>query len=109
MEEARKISQEIERGKKWQDVPKELIEKLGDSFGFLDPKGFRYYLPAFMIYSLQNYSSGYVFIDSVYFALANQTRYYQKYQKHLALLNQEHLEVAQEYVSFIKTYSHSFI
>ncbi|OKH53909.1 hypothetical protein NIES2101_09175 [Calothrix sp. HK-06] len=101
MEEARKISQKMAGKQKWQEIPKELIEELGDSFGFLDSKGFRYYLPAFMIYSL-NYNSGYAFIDSVYSALKYKPKYY---QKHLALLNPEQLEVAQEYVNLIDSYA----
>ena len=101
MEEAKKISQKMPGQQKWQNISKELIEELGDSFGFLDPKGFRYYLPAFMIYSL-NDNSGYAFIDYVYSALAYQHKYY---QKHLALLNQEQLEVTQEYIKLMDSYA----
>jgi hypothetical protein len=43
--------------KRWQDVADEEIEKHGNALGFLDPKGFRYYLPAYMRWSLQHLKS----------------------------------------------------
>ncbi|WP_158632999.1 DUF6714 family protein [Dulcicalothrix desertica] len=101
IEEARKISQKMTFEQRWQDIPSYFLEELGDSFGFLDSKGFRYYLPVFMIYSLNN-NSGYAFTDSVYSALKYKPKFY---QKHLALLNQEQLEVAQEYVKLIDSYA----
>ncbi|MBW4600813.1 MAG: hypothetical protein KME29_14735 [Calothrix sp. FI2-JRJ7] len=101
MEEAREISQKMTFEQKWQDIPKEFLEELGGFFNFIDPKGFRYYLPAFLIYSL-NYNSGYVFTDFVYSTLKYKPKHY---QKHLALLNQEQLEVAQEYINLIDSYA----
>jgi hypothetical protein len=47
--EARKQDTET----RWQEVPAKWIEELGDDFTFLDAKGARYYLPAFMVWSLR--------------------------------------------------------
>ncbi len=38
---------------RWQDVPDEAIEKPDLSLSFLDPTGFRYYLPAYMMWELR--------------------------------------------------------
>lgn len=38
----------------WRDVPDELIERHYDALTCLDPNGFRYYLPAYMIWSLKH-------------------------------------------------------
>ena len=41
---------------RWQEIPESWIERLGDALTFVDdPEGFRYYLPAFMIWILNNY------------------------------------------------------
>ena len=42
---------------RWQDVPEEDIEHGSLSLNYFDPKGFRYYLPAYMIWSLRNYET----------------------------------------------------
>jgi hypothetical protein len=42
---------------RWQDVPDEWIEYFYDVFSFFDAKGFRYYIPAYMIWVLKNYRS----------------------------------------------------
>ncbi len=39
---------------RWQDVPIEDIEREYAIFSFLDDKGFRYYLPAYMTWMLRN-------------------------------------------------------
>jgi hypothetical protein len=56
---------EIARAKdtdtKWQDVPDEWMAEmgLGDvALSYLDPEGFRYYLPAYMIWMLKSWRDG---------------------------------------------------
>jgi hypothetical protein len=41
--------------RRWQDVPDEQIEEHYSILCFLDAEGFRYYIPAYMIWSLRNY------------------------------------------------------
>ncbi len=53
--EERMVARKMDTDKRWQDVPWEWIEKLHDALAFLDPKGWRYYIPAYMLYSLNNY------------------------------------------------------
>lgn len=43
--------------KRWQEVSDEEIEKHGNALAYLDPKGFRYYLPAYMRWSLRHLDS----------------------------------------------------
>lgn len=40
---------------RWQDVPEDDIFSCCSALSFLDEKGFRYYLPAFMIYGLKHW------------------------------------------------------
>ncbi len=43
----------------WQEIPEEILTKFIDSLGifyyYLDPKGWRYYLPAYIVWSLHQY------------------------------------------------------
>jgi hypothetical protein len=47
--EARKLDTDT----RWQDVPDDLIERSPSILSFLDPKGLRYYIPAYMRWSLR--------------------------------------------------------
>ncbi len=51
---------------RWQDVPPEHIARLGwfDPLLYLDPKGFRYYIPAFLIWYLTSHTDSNIY-DSV--------------------------------------------
>lgn len=54
---------------KWQDVLDEDIENHHSILSFLCPKGFRYYIPAYMIWTLKNYkTSGSSSVDSTIYA-----------------------------------------
>lgn len=41
----------------WWEVPDERIAELYEALSFVDPKGFRYYIPAYMIWTLKHYRS----------------------------------------------------
>ena len=41
----------------WQRIPDEVLEKFTVTFPFTDGKGYRFYLPAYMIYTLKTYKT----------------------------------------------------
>lgn len=47
----------LDTDRKWQDVSEETILASSAAPAFLDAKGFRYYLPAFIVYGLKNWNS----------------------------------------------------
>jgi hypothetical protein len=51
----RTAARELDTDCRWQDVPDRLIEENDSVLSFMDPTGFRYYLPAYMVWSLRNY------------------------------------------------------
>src|SRR5262249_23750467 len=53
----RSAARELDTDRRWQDVPDHLIEANDSALCFVDPKGFRYYLPAYMVWSLRNYET----------------------------------------------------
>lgn len=41
----------------WEDIPEEWIEECSSALPFLDPQSWRYYIPAYMIWTLKNYEN----------------------------------------------------
>ena len=53
-EQEMKLARRKDREARWQDVPEEEIEKCYNSLAHLDAKGLRYYLPAFMRWTVRH-------------------------------------------------------
>ena len=63
-------ARQLDRDRKWQDVPDKDIEEHYSILSFLDLKGFHYYIPAFMRWSLRHHNtSTSSSCDSAVFAL----------------------------------------
>lgn len=54
-EEEQRAARRLDTERRWQDVPDEDIRACGSALSFLDAKGFRYYIPAFMLYGLRHW------------------------------------------------------
>ena len=53
--EEQRVARHLDLEQRWQDVPDEDIFAYCSALSFLDEKGFRYYIPAFMICSLKHW------------------------------------------------------
>ena len=53
------------KGHHWRDVSFDMLDNLRDSLPFLSPEGFRFYVPAFMIYCITDFSRSDVASQSV--------------------------------------------
>ena len=54
----------------WREIDDKTLEKFTVTFCFTDLKGFRFYLPAYMIYALRNYkTSDSIITDHVIYAI----------------------------------------
>lgn len=105
LEEATKIGQEMDLDTQWQDVPDEWLMEFHDIFSFLDPKGFRYYIPAYMIWSLKEpKASDSNSLTSLIWALESKLGHH---KAHFKILNQEQLQVISDFIEFVKTYIYS--
>ncbi len=98
--EARKLDTE----KRWQDIPEDWIQK-ENSFSaalcFLDPQGFRYYIPAFMIFAIRHYddASSLAGPDFTIYAFKDERMWRETW----ALLNKEQKEAVAEFLRFMAT------
>ena len=54
-EKEQRAARLLDRETRWQDVPGEDIDACCSALSFLDAKGFRYYVPAFMIHGLKRW------------------------------------------------------
>ncbi len=69
-DEDRTEARKLDRDRTWQDVPSADIERFSWVLSFMDPIGFRYYLPAYMTWALKNYrNSNSASIDHAIYSL----------------------------------------
>jgi Cysteine-rich CPCC len=99
MEEAQKIGREKDSESRWQDVPDKWIEYF-HVFPYFDDKGFRYYIPAYMIWSLKYYeTSNSASVSSTIYVLENSDGYY---SRHFELFNTTQLQAVEAFLKFMK-------
>lgn len=53
----------------WQTLPDELMQDEQYCFSFLEKKGLKYYLPAFMVFAVRDYTGSYSIPDNIIFQL----------------------------------------
>lgn len=63
-------ARKLDTDTRWQDVPEHLLRNHVSVLSFLDDLGFRYYLPAFLVYGLTNQDQA--VLDSCEFHLLNE-------------------------------------
>jgi hypothetical protein len=84
----------------WQDIPDEKIEQLGNALGYLDPEGFRFYIPRFMLFDLRDAgpsnSATFAVSDALHAADVPET------SAPLALLSPEQRSVLRDFVQFFR-------
>jgi hypothetical protein len=78
-EAERAAARELDKDRRWQDVPDHLIETHSDTLCFVDPKGFRYYLPAYMVWALRHFQTSDSFsVNHVIYSLTIREGFYTK-------------------------------
>ena len=82
----------LDREQRWQDVTEDDIRSFQEYFTFADAEGWRFYLPAHMVYYLRGFPD-YAW-DAVYWALSSPDR-------RLELLDAEQLQCVQEFLQLI--------
>ncbi len=70
-EEAR-AARERDTDSDWQEVPAQVIERLSWALCFVDPQGFRYYVPAYMSFALRHAESDSNSVDFTIYAFDTQ-------------------------------------
>jgi hypothetical protein len=92
---------------RWQQIPTSKIERFCGSMTFLDSEGFRFYLPAFIIYGLNTFNPdfGSMEADGVLFAAES---YSDSHKDNFAILNTEQLRAVASFLKFTSLYVEKF-
>ena len=88
---------------RWQDISSEKIGKFHMSLVFFDDKGFRFYLPAFMIYALDSFdpTHGNMDADGVLFATSDPHGYH---KENFEILTPSQMEAVAAFLKFSHLY-----
>jgi len=90
---------------RWQDIPRSKIEKLGVSLTFLDPKGIRFHLPAFMRCALQLWAESehadFYQSDMLIYGLDDGPRSTGYYEHAFLLLSEKQHQAVAAYLKFV--------
>ncbi len=93
---------------RWQDIPSDKIDKFHMSLVFFDDKGFRFYLPAFMIFALDSFNRtfGSMDDDGVRFATSDPHGFH---KDHFEILNPSQMEAVAAFIGFSRLYDNGRI
>lgn len=83
--EERAETRKLDTETRWQDVPAEDITQGYNVLNFLDPKGFRYYIPAFLIWHLTSEEDSNTY-DSIDYYLDRSYKRDESYRLNVSLL-----------------------
>ncbi len=112
-EEGRATARLKDTDTRWQDVSDKLIEYFSDVLSFFDAKGFRYYIPAYMIWSLKNYQTSQSWsVDSTIYAFLiykyDKFPDYDPYHR-FRLLNEEQSKAIANFLKFMANYCDDWV
>ena len=88
---------------RWQDVPKEHIRRCQSALSYVDKTGMRFYLPAYMIWYLQNWGTEEISYDHALYSLDNHSKNAELAEYHkerFSLFTQEQLKACALFVKF---------
>jgi hypothetical protein len=99
VEEYLRLSLDDERDD-WQKIDDKTLEQFQVTFSFTDWKGFRFYLPAYMIWTIRNPESDSILGDNTIYAL-DPTSASKLYKKPFAeILNKQQMEAVVKFLEY---------
>ena len=97
-------AQETERT--WSEIPDEVIDNHEAALSFVDPEGFRYYLPAFMRWALRHYKqSNRITVDTAIYALYPGPGFFEWNMQRFQVFNEEQSKVICRFLRFMAEYT----
>lgn len=86
----------LDTEERWQDISDEKLHRLSDTLPFMDAEGFRFHIPRFMVFNLNNETSdSWAYASAIYWSDMRE-----RTGDHLALLSNEQREVIQAFFEF---------
>ena len=100
-------ARKMDSDQSWEEVPSADIARFYSVLSFFDPKGFRYYLPAYMIWSLRNYeTSASPSADATIFALtfSGDHKYERYHRERFELLTKDQARAVCRFLQYLIEY-----
>ena len=107
--ERKQIREEFSRYENWQDVPRELLLYERDALSLFEPQGFRFYLPAYMLFAVEDYEGADIIPESIVHSLTLPdagTELYEFVRERLVLFGEEQRKAILLFLEYLE-HSHA--
>ena len=103
--ERKQIREEFSRYENWLDVPRELLLQERDALPLFEPQGFRFYLPAYMLFALEDYEGADMIPESIVHSLTLPdagTEFYEFVQERLVLFGEGQRKAILNFLEYLE-------
>jgi hypothetical protein len=88
-DDERRAARALDTDARWQDVSDSLMDELPSAVGYLDDKGFRYYLPAFLVADIHRRGSWESAVDDNFHSILRRPDRVEYLKAHLSAAQKE--------------------
>ena len=103
--ERKQIREGFSRYENWLDVPSELLVQERDALPLFEPQGFRFYLPAYMLFALEDYEGADMIPESIVHSLTLPdagTELYEFVRERLVLFSEEQRKAVLHFLEYLE-------
>ena len=103
--ERKQIREEFSRYEDWRDVPRELLQREQDALPMFEPQGFRFYLPAYMLFSVEDYEGADIIPECIVGLLTlpdEGTEFYEFIRERLVLFSEEERKAILHFLEYLE-------
>lgn len=103
--ERKRIREEFSGYENWLDVPRELLLQERDALPLFEPQGFRFYLPAYMLFTIEDYDGADMIPESIVHSLTLPdagTELYEFVRERLVLFSEKQRKAVLHFLEYLE-------
>lgn len=103
--ERKQIREEFSGYENWLDVPRDLLLQERDALPLFEPQGFRFYLPAYMLFTIEDYDGADTIPESIVHSLTLPdagTELYEFVRERLVLFSEEQRKAILHFLEYLE-------
>lgn len=103
--ERKRIREEFSGYENWLDVPRKLLLQERDALPLFEPQGFRFYLPAYMLFTIEDYDGADMIPESIVHSLTLPdagTELYEFVRERLVLFSEEQRKAVLHFLEYLE-------
>lgn len=103
--ERKRIREEFSGYENWLDVPRELLLQERDALPLFEPQGFRFYLPAYMLFTIEDYDRADMIPESIVHSLTLPdagTELYEFVRERLVLFSEKQRKAVLHFLEYLE-------